>query len=105
MRHLALALPGLVLAASAAFADTSSPTPPPSSGKPLTATATVVDEHGLDGCGYLLKLADGSLLEADLPDAFMVDGLQVQVTYLPVSRPTICMAGQTVELQAIQKAP
>ena len=91
-----LVLATLSLAASSTLA--SSPTRPAE-----TAVGTVVDAHGLDGCTFLVKLDDGQVLEADLPQDFQVAGLKVRLTYVVDPRPSICMAGEPVDVQAIER--
>ena len=97
MKNLVLAAFGLALAASSALAST--PRAPAQ-----TALGTVVDANGLDGCTFLVKLDDGQTLEANLPEAFQVDGLKVKITYVSDPRPSICMAGETVDVVSIEKA-
>ncbi|GAA4369442.1 hypothetical protein GCM10023185_43030 [Hymenobacter saemangeumensis] len=68
---------------------------------------TVRDLTGLDGCGKVLVLADGTRLEptgavwTNFPSA---DGQRVLVGYRPVAGGSICMVGQLVEVTCIRPA-
>ncbi|CAN5574971.1 hypothetical protein BH11BAC2_BH11BAC2_16780 [soil metagenome] len=63
-------------------------------------SATIVDKSGLDGCGFLVALADGSNLEVfNLPDSVKKDQLKVWIKYIPdAGASSICMAGKIVKL-------
>ena len=64
----------------------------------------IVNKTGLDGCGFMIKLKNGKLLEPNqLDDQFKKEGLLVWVKYfVPKSLNSICMAGQLVNLTAIE---
>jgi len=69
--------------------------------------ATVRDLTGLDGCGKVLELSNGTRLEPTGPlwSSFnSTDGLQVLVGYRPISGGSICMVGQLVEVTCIRTA-
>jgi hypothetical protein len=83
--------------------------------------ATVKNYTGLDGCGYVLELNDGRILEPvtmtvcgppphnimtlDNPLAnFEVDGKRVLIDYELIESVSICMAGQTVKISCISEA-
>lgn len=69
---------------------------------PNGVPGTLVDATGLDGCGWLIELDNGTTLEPvglaqySLP---LVDGKRVYVEYtvLPLS-PSICMAGTKAQI-------
>jgi hypothetical protein len=66
--------------------------------------AKVVDAAGLDGCGFLLELEDGSKLQPlNLSDAFRINNLEVIVKVKPENRSGICMAGKIVSIIDIRK--
>jgi hypothetical protein len=67
----------------------------------LSAEGTIIHEF-LDGCGFMIQLADGSRLEAEIPQELEVSGLKVSIEYIIEPRPSICMAGQTVKLVSIK---
>ncbi|MCC2546638.1 hypothetical protein LJY25_09315 [Hymenobacter sp. BT175] len=66
--------------------------------------ATVRNFAGLDGCGYLLVLTDGTRLEPN-PDIWTTftpfDGQEVKINYEDEPRGGICMAGRTVRVRCI----
>ncbi len=85
--------------------------------------ATVRDLSGLDGCGFVFELEDGTRLEPvfaigycgtpPLPKEVtehplynfqFVDGKKVFIDYELVERPSICMVGQTVEIICVSEA-
>ncbi len=65
--------------------------------------ATVIN-FTLDGCTFLLQLADGTKLEpTNLGGDFKKDQLAVWIKYIPKkAAASVCMAGQIVELFDIQ---
>ncbi len=70
--------------------------------KPL-AVAVVVDSRQLDGCTFLLRLNDGTVLEPDrLPEKFRHGGRKVLIRYHVVKRMSICMAGRPVVIDHIE---
>lgn len=84
--------------------------------------ATVRDLTGLDGCGFVFELADGSRLipggsigycgNGPIPEEVtnnplfnfeFVDGKEVLIGYTPVEGSTICMAGQVVKITCLSE--
>jgi len=72
---------------------------------PGGVSATFRDLTGLDGCGYVLQLADGTHLEVANLDELEVqpaDGLNVRVAYsAPLNMGSICMVGPLVQVTCI----
>lgn len=87
-----------------------------------TTPATVKDLTGLDGCGFVFELEDGTRLEPVWTVGFcgtpplpkevtedplynfaFVDGKKVTIGYEPLTSPSICMVGQTVKITCIQE--
>lgn len=63
--------------------------------------ATVVDYSELDGCTYLLELADGQKLQPiNLPEDFKRKGLKLFITYKLHDGMSTCMAGKMVTLNS-----
>lgn len=85
--------------------------------------ATLRDLTGLDGCGFVFELDNGTRLEPlrmlycgtpPLPKEVTedplynfewVDGKRVLINYELSSSPSICMVGQTVKITCISEAP
>ena len=83
--------------------------------------ATIRDLTGLDGCGFVFELEDGSRLEPiriffcgtppvpkeQLEDPLynfeFVDGKEVLIDYELSTSPSICMVGQTVRITCISE--
>lgn len=69
--------------------------------------ATFKNLTGLDGCGYVLEIADGTRLEiANLNELNLTpeDGMQVRVTYSAApDQASICMVGPIVRVTCIEK--
>ena len=65
---------------------------------------TIVNKTGLDGCFYLIELANGKYLEADIPAEFQKDGLKVWISFTPQEKASACMASQGASLVSIVKA-
>lgn len=67
--------------------------------------ATVIDFSGLDGCGFLLQLEDGTRLQPEnLEPAFEKNSIPVWVKYYPQKNAvSICMAGKVVHVTDIFK--
>lgn len=63
---------------------------------------TVVDMNGLDGCGFNIRLDNGSLLEPVNLDKYpqiKINNQRIQFTYKDIEdRMSICMVGQMVEI-------
>lgn len=89
---------------------------------PCSTPATVRDLSGLDGCGYVFELNDGTRLEPFFSPLFcgtpplpkevtenplynfqFEDGKKVLISYEPVDAASICMVGQTVKILCIQE--
>jgi hypothetical protein len=84
-----------------------------------TTPATVRDLTGLDGCGWVFELEDGTRLEpirvfycgtpplpAEIPQDPLynfefVDGKTVYINYEEIASPSICMVGTTVNITCI----
>jgi|GEM_PF-2373203 len=65
--------------------------------------ATVVN-YTLDGCTFMLQLADEKKLEpVNLTDEFKKDNFKVWVKYQHYSGNSVCMAGEMVTITAIEK--
>jgi hypothetical protein len=85
--------------------------------------ATVRDLTGLDGCGFVFELEDGTRLEPvflfwcgtppiseeqqkdPLYNFEFVDGKQVLIDYELSTSPSICMVGQTVKITCLTELP
>ncbi len=66
------------------------------------------DFNGLGGCGFVLMLADSTILEPLNLDAYVqmpVDGQSVNITFHEESRPSNCMVGPTVEIDCLEVIP
>jgi hypothetical protein len=62
------------------------------------------DFTGLDGCGILLVLEDGTRLENTNLAFFDIElGVEYCVEYTEVDRGSICMVGKTVEIDKLEK--
>jgi len=69
--------------------------------------ATIEDFTGLDGCGYLIVLEDGTRLEPINLNSQTVapaDGKKVWITYTKATNSaSICMVGDMVEITCISE--
>ncbi|MEY4596988.1 MAG: hypothetical protein RLZZ506_1414 [Bacteroidota bacterium] len=68
--------------------------------------ATIVDYTGLDGCGLVIKLQNGEVLEPINLHDFNItptDGMKVWIKYHEVGLASICMVGPTVEIDCLAK--
>jgi hypothetical protein len=68
--------------------------------------ATIQDYTGLDGCGLVIKLQSGEVLEPINLNDFNItptDGMKVWVKYHEVGMMSICMVGPTVEIDCLSK--
>lgn len=67
--------------------------------------ATMKDATGLDGCGYMLELEDGTKLEPINLETFDFqpkDGQKLRITYdIVTGGGSICMVGDQVEITCI----
>ncbi|MCC6413325.1 MAG: hypothetical protein IT270_16805 [Saprospiraceae bacterium] len=69
---------------------------------------TLKDFTGLDGCGFVLILADSTVLEPTNLNAFVStpsDGQSVSVTFHEVNTFSICMVGPMVEIDCLEVVP
>ena len=66
--------------------------------------ATVRNLAGLDGCGMLIELDNGRLLEpVSLPANIILEAdRRVSITYRKLNRASNCMAGETVEITRLR---
>ena len=70
--------------------------------------ATLRDYAGLDGCGFVLVLEDGEVLEMgafdEEPDFSFDDGMKVRISYEEKSNmASICMVGPNVRITCMEK--
>lgn len=68
--------------------------------------ATIEDYTGLDGCGLVIKLQNGTVLEPVNLNDFSItptDGMKVWVKYHEISGGSICMVGPIVEIDCLTK--
>jgi hypothetical protein len=69
--------------------------------------ATIEDYTGLDGCGLVIKLQNGTVLEPTNLNDFnitLTDGVKVWVKYHELSgMGSICMVGSIVEIDCLAK--
>lgn len=67
--------------------------------------ATLLDYTGLDGCTWVIKLADKEVLEPINLGNFIFfelkDGKKIWVKYKTVGMASICMVGPTIEIEEI----
>ena len=68
--------------------------------------ATLRDYTGLDGCGFVLVLEDGEVLEMgafdEEPDFQFNDGMEVSISYEEMQgMATICMVGPIVRIMCM----
>ncbi|MEI9909738.1 MAG: hypothetical protein WDO71_08715 [Bacteroidota bacterium] len=68
-------------------------------------TGTIDDFFGrLDGCHYLIQLDNGKRLEPVLNSSGepLLPGRRIVITYKSKPQPSICMAGETVEITSLR---
>ena len=67
----------------------------------------LLDYNGLDGCGWVIKLDEGGILEPTNLDDFvtdLVDGEIVYVDYvISAQLASICMVGEVVDLRCVSR--
>lgn len=66
----------------------------------------VKDLTGLDGCGKVLQLDDGSYLEPQNMNDFNIDylvGDEYHVTFKEISGGSFCMVGKIVEIKCLSE--
>jgi hypothetical protein len=71
-------------------------------------TATLKDFTGLDGCGFVLVLADSTVLEPTNLEEFLttpVDGQTITVAFHEVDMASICMVGPMVVIDCLEVVP
>ena len=71
-----------------------------------SVTATLKNLTGLDGCGWVLVLKDGSKLEPVNLQQFSItlkDGKDVNVSFHEVEGASICMVGKIVEIDCLSE--
>ena len=71
-------------------------------------TGTVKDYTGLDGCGLLISLDNGEVLEPAeiVPNFVLRNGQRVRLSYTELTdRASICMAGKIVRIDCITEIP
>lgn len=108
----------LILALTLGGCSENVPTPEDAPG-PCSTLATVRDFSGLDGCGFIFELSDGTRLEpvmigycgtpplpkevTDNPlyDFEWVNGKKVRISFEPTTNASICMAGIPVTITCI----
>lgn len=69
-----------------------------------TTEGKVKDMTGLDGCKFLIELADGTKLnpiEFSDKSFELKDGQKIRFSYESVDAMNICMAGETVKITCI----
>lgn len=69
-------------------------------------SGTLYDYTGLDGCSWIIQLADGTKLEPTNLDDFPItpeDGKEIFLTYTPLDAGSICMVGTVIEIQSIRE--
>lgn len=85
--------------------------------------ATIRDLTGLDGCGFVFELENGTKLEPVWPGAWcgtpplpkeitdnplynfeFVDGKKVFINYVPAESASICMVGPQIKVTCIREA-
>ena len=64
------------------------------------------DLTGLDGCGMVIELEDGTRLEpVNLSDISITpkDGMKIRLKYHSIEGGSICMVGETVKIDCLEK--
>jgi hypothetical protein len=80
-----------------------SPKAAPQDPAPKRVVATVTDYTHLAGCGFLLQVKDGPLLDpGTLEEKYRHDGRKVLIRYHAVERLSVCMAGRPVVIDHIE---
>lgn len=74
-------------------------------GNECNLRGTVINYSGLDGCGFIIELDNGSKLEAvKYPDDIELhDSMRVKLSYVPVNAASICMVGQPAIITCIEE--
>ena len=73
--------------------------------EPCSLYGTVVDYTGLDGCGLLIQLDNGEVLEPQqiVPEFTLKDGQRVVLSYTEMPSASICMVGKIVRIDCIRE--
>lgn len=73
--------------------------------EPCSLYGTVVDYTGLDGCGLVIQLDNGELLEPlqIVPEFTIKDGQRVILSYTEIPSASICMVGKVVRIDCIRE--
>jgi PKD repeat protein len=73
--------------------------------EPCSLYGTVADYTGLDGCGLVIKLDNGELLEPQqiVPNFELKAGQRVMLSYTEIPYASICMAGKIVRIDCIRE--
>ena len=69
-------------------------------------TGVFVDMKSIDGCQWIIKLEDGTKLQAVNLNKFDIepaDGMKIEFTYKKSDMATVCMMGQSIEILSIHK--
>ncbi|MGB1120702.1 MAG: hypothetical protein ACPG3Z_01820 [Saprospiraceae bacterium] len=70
-----------------------------------TTEGTIRDMTGLDGCGMMIELSDGTRLnpvEYTVKSFSFEDGQKIRFSYEKVDAMNVCMSGQTVKITCIK---
>ncbi len=72
---------------------------------PKNIFVTVVDMRRLDGCGFVFRKEDETLLiPVNMPDSLNIINLKLYVNCTEVKRMSTCMAGKLVEIKYAEYA-
>ncbi len=65
---------------------------------------TVINQTGLDGCGYMLMRKDSSHFEVNnLADSLKIDGKVICIKYhVAKIQTSVCMAGQRIDILEVR---
>jgi hypothetical protein len=82
---------------SACFKSARNKTRIPSEENSVLTEVTVIDQRGLDGCGFILKLTNQTfLIPINLNDSFKINNHKIRIAYKVQSGASTCMAGPLV---------
>jgi PKD repeat protein len=73
--------------------------------EPCSLYGTVVDYTGLDGCGLVIELDNGEVLEPQqiVPEFTLKNGQRVVLSYTGIPSMSICMVGKIVRIDCIRE--
>jgi PKD repeat protein len=73
--------------------------------EPCSLYGTVADYTGLDGCGLVIQLDNGEVLEPQqiVPEFTLKDGQRVVLSYTEIPSASICMVGKIVRIDCIRE--